>query len=388
MLNLFIDTYYENASPLKWEQNEDGVVDLDVIHDHGRFSPNQQFNHLNFKIIVPPEEVGARLTVRIRPIMFCGNLKRKPSMSGERNVVTVSHAPGEWETVIAQRSDSPDVAVEFDLILRSETTQVADIVPYTNMQLQSLLHEIRREQHIRVYHIGATVEGRPLEMVEIGDPAAQHRVLLRARAHAWESGGSWLLDGFMRSLQNATDPHIADIRASICFCLVPMANKDGVYRGMSRFNIRGMDLNRGWGVDTPQDSTLAPENACLENWLSERQRQGRLPEMAICLHNDHEGKLHFSHPSKDADGHLARMRRFEEVFKEMTWFAEGSMPQDVVNPGSFGEGLTEMYGIDAVIYELNSVWAEGLGRTPLHTDWQQLGRDLPGVIHRYFREAP
>jgi len=57
-----------------------------------------------------------------------------------------------------------------------------------------------------------------------------------------------------------------------------------------------------------------------------------------------------------------------------------------VNPGSFGEGLTEMYGIDAVIYELNSVWAEGLGRAPLHTDWQQLGRDLPLVIHRYFSE--
>jgi len=45
-----------------------------------------------------------------------------------------------------------------------------------------------------------------------------------------------------------------------------------------------------------------------------------------------------------------------------------------------------MYGIDAVIYELNSVWAEGLGRAPLHTDWQQLGRDLPLVIHRYFSE--
>ena len=388
MTKLFIDTYYENASPLKWEQNEDGVIDLDVIHDHGRFTPNQQFNHLNFKIIVPPEEVGARLTVRIRPIMFCGNLKRKPSMSGERNVVTVSHAPGEWETIVARPSESPDFVLEFDLVLQSETTQVADIVPYTDTQLQRLLAEIRRHPHVRVYHVGATVEGRAIEMVEAGNPAAKHGILIRARAHPWESGGSWLLDGLLRALTQAKDSQINEILDSVCFCLMPMANKDGVYRGMSRFNIRGMDLNRGWGPGTPQDPVLAPENACLENWLSERQRQGRLPPMAICIHNDHEGKLYFSHPSKDADGHLARMRRFEEVFKEMTWFAEGSMPQDVVNPGSFGEGLTEMYGIDAVIYELNSVWAEGLGRTPLHTDWQHLGRDLPGVIHRYFGTSP
>ena len=27
-------------------------------------------------------------------------------------------------------------------------------------------------------------------------------------------------------------------------------NEDGVYRGMSRFNIRGIDLNRGWGSAT------------------------------------------------------------------------------------------------------------------------------------------
>jgi hypothetical protein len=29
------------------------------------------------------------------------------------------------------------------------------------------------------------VEGRPLEMVRIGDPDARFRVLLRARAHPW-----------------------------------------------------------------------------------------------------------------------------------------------------------------------------------------------------------
>lgn len=44
-MDLFIDTYYENASPLKWEQNESGIIEIDLIHDHSRFSPNQQVTH-------------------------------------------------------------------------------------------------------------------------------------------------------------------------------------------------------------------------------------------------------------------------------------------------------------------------------------------------------
>ena len=43
-----------------------------------------------------------------------------------------------------------------------------------------------------------------------------------------------------------------------CVYIMPMANKDGVARGKTRFNSRGKDLNRDW--DRPADPILSPEN--------------------------------------------------------------------------------------------------------------------------------
>src|SRR5437870_2375789 len=36
---IFIDTFFENASPLRWDLRDGDVVELEVIHDHERLSP-------------------------------------------------------------------------------------------------------------------------------------------------------------------------------------------------------------------------------------------------------------------------------------------------------------------------------------------------------------
>jgi hypothetical protein len=165
---------------------------------------------------------------------------------------------------------------------------------------------------------------------------------------------------------------------------MPMANKDGVSRGMSRFNVRGMDLNRNWLKDSPADPMLAPENACLQNWLNQRQREKRLPQLAIDLHNDGAGQLHLGPHPGDASGYRQRMARLEELMREYTWFREGSKEETF--RGSFGNGLIEIYGVDALIYELHSEWAIGLNRAPLHTDWQKLGASFVRVVDRYLQD--
>ena len=47
-----------------------------------------------------------------------------------------------------------------------------------------------------------------------------------------------------------------------------MANKDAVAKGRTRFNLSGIDLNRGW--DQLADPVLAPENHALEIWLNKQ----------------------------------------------------------------------------------------------------------------------
>ena len=60
--------------------------------------------------------------------------------------------------------------------------------------------------------------------------------------------------------------------------ILPMANKDGVARGRTRFNSNGKDLNRDW--DLPAVAQLAPENFALEQWLEKMIQAGRRPDLA------------------------------------------------------------------------------------------------------------
>ncbi|HEY1922061.1 MAG TPA: M14 family zinc carboxypeptidase, partial [Tepidisphaeraceae bacterium] len=223
--------------------------------------------------------------------------------------------------------------------------------------------------------------GRSLEIVELGNPESSRRVLFRGAAHPWESGGTWFLDGMMQFLTSG-DPAAEELLKNHCFCIMPMANKDGVWRGMSRFNIRGMDLNRNWSKDRAPDPALAPENACLQNWLRERQKSGRLPRLAIDLHNDCDGKMHLGPYPGDGKAYFERMKVLEGLMRELTFFREGVVEESF--RGSMAGGMIEIFGVDSLIYELHSEWAEGLGRAPLHTDWQQMGAAYTRVVERYF----
>ena len=164
-----------------------------------------------------------------------------------------------------------------------------------------------------------------------------------------------------------------------------MANMDGVFYGRTRFNSRGMDLNRKW--DKPADERLAPENHAFELFIESLIEQNLKPDLAIDFHNDESGGVHISRPDTvDLGIYLEKMKKFEKILRANTWFTEGVSGGDFRNPGSFGEGLVERYGIDALIYELNANWIAGLNKVPEAADWIKLGEDLDKVFYLYFQD--
>ena len=118
-------------------------------------------------------------------------------------------------------------------------------------------------------------------------------MFVRARAHPWESGSNWVAQGLIQRLLKDDDESRRFLRV-YSVSVLPMANKDGVARGGTRFNLRGKDLNRDW--DKPANPELAPENAALERWLEAAIASGRRPHLALELHNDGAGRLHISRP--------------------------------------------------------------------------------------------
>ncbi len=166
-----------------------------------------------------------------------------------------------------------------------------------------------------------------------------------------------------------------------------MANKDGVARGLTRFNLHGKDLNRDW--DRPADPQLAPENHALEVWLEGMIRQGKQPHLALELHNDGNGQLHISRPPVPGlDRHLKRMATLEALLREHTWFTEGSTKAEFRNAGTLGDGWLERYGIDAAVQELNVNWIAGLDDTPTGRALDTLWRAVDTRLFRILRRRP
>jgi predicted deacylase len=207
-------------------------------------------------------------------------------------------------------------------------------------------------------------------------------VFVRARAHPWESGGNWVVEGLIHRLL-AGDAEARQHLERYCVHILPMANQDGVARGLTRFNLRGKDLNRDW--DKPADPQLAPENAALEAWLEDMIRAGQRPDLALELHNDGGGQLHLSRPPvAGLSRHVERMTVFEELLRRHTWFTEGSTQPSFRNSGTLGDGWLERYGIDAVVHEFNCNWIAGLKDYPSAEDWRNYGASLATVLDEYF----
>jgi zinc carboxypeptidase len=372
----FIDTSIENGSPL-WYEIVDNVIRLNLIYDHERSSPNRAAGHLHFVLHAQP---GAALTLEFRNLDNVWN-GQPGSVAGELKTVAISDDGKAWRTV---PTDSlPGNRVQVRVTMAGRQLYVARMEPYRLSDLERLLATIRSHRPVRIEPIGQTVAGRQLEIVRIGDPAAPHRVFLRARAHPWEAGSNWVMQGLIERLLEDDEETTRFLR-SYNVSLLPMANKDGVARGGTRFNLRGMDLNRNW--DKPADPELSPENAALEQWLDREIAGGRKPQLALELHNDGNGLLHISRPPVPMlEQHLARMKTLEALLRRHTWFTEGTTSPAFRNSGTLGEGWLQRYGIDAAVHEFNCNWIEGLKQPTSSTHWRAYGGALARVFYEYFQ---
>jgi hypothetical protein len=374
----FIDTSFENASPL-WYDVVDGVVRIHLLYDHERSAPNRAAGHVHFAINARP---GAKLTLEFLNLDNVYNGK-PDSIARAVRAMAISEDGRTWRTVPTERP--ADDRVQLRVEMTGPTLYVAHVEPYRLSDLERLLDSIKKHPRVRITSIGKTAGGRDLEMIHIAAPGAgpaPYRVFVRARAHPWEAGSNWVAQGLIQRLLKDDDEARRFLQV-YSVSILPMANKDGVARGGTRFNLRGKDLNRDWSA--PANPEWSPENAALERWLEAEIAAGRKPHFAIELHNDGNGRLHISRPPvPQLDRHLARMAVFEELLRAKTWFTEGTTPPGSRTAGTLGDGWLERYGIDAAVHEFNVNWIAGRKDYPSSRHWMDYGASLAEVFHDYF----
>jgi hypothetical protein len=372
----FIDTGFENASPLWYEAAADGAIQIHFLYDGERSSPNRAAGHIHFLLHA---RTGSKLTLEFRNLDNIWN-GQPASVAAELKTVVVSQNGRDW-TPQPTRS-LPGNRVQLAVEMPGPRLYVARVEPYRLSDLDVLLTSIRGNPLVDITAIGRTVGGRELEIIRLGDGRAPYRVFLRGRAHPWEAGSSWVVQGLIERLLKG-DNDAKRFLSRYTVYILPMANKDGVARGTTRFNGMGVDLNRNW--DKPADPQLAPENSALEKWLEGMIAADRRPHLAMELHNDGRGLLHISRPPvPHLDRYLARMATFEGLLRRKTWFTEGTTSAGFRNSGTLGDGWLERYDIDAVVHEFNCNWIEGLKDYPSGRHWKTYGERLADVFDEYF----
>ncbi len=377
----FIDYYYENASPINWDIQGDTAIKISLLYDYERDSPNRQSGHWNFKVTAEP---GTELKLIFSNRIDIYNGKRATQVGNLSQFVACyySYDGKNWTGVKTTRL--PDMELFASVPVKEGSVYIASVPPYTITDLENFKRKISQNPFIKISDFGTTVEKRSLEIIRAGNPDAPYSIVIRVRAHPWEAASNWVTEGIItKFIGPGKESELW--REKYCLYIMPMANKDGVARGMTRFNLNGKDLNRDWGAMS--HPILCPEKFAFETFIESMIKNGKKPVLVFDFHNDDYGSISTAAHDKNDTLYAMRVELLESSLKKHTWFSENvryswKTPQR----GSLvliQDGLLNRYGIEGLVYEFNTNWIPRLNKIPSIDEWFLLGENFNKVLYDY-----
>jgi murein tripeptide amidase MpaA len=128
-----------------------------------------------------------------------------------------------------------------------DSVYYAYFAPYSLERHADLVAEAQCAEGVAYERLGATVDGRDIDLLVIGEPSEQRpSCWIVARQHPGETMAQWLVEGLLERLLDDEDPVARWIRERATLYVVPNMNPDGSFRGHLRNNAAGANLNREW----------------------------------------------------------------------------------------------------------------------------------------------
>ena len=138
--------------------------------------------------------------------------------------------------------------------------------PYSWERHLRLLGEVAENPLARVSDLGSSIDGRDMNLVLIGNPAAEKKIWFIARQHPGETMAAWFIEGLIDALLDDANPLARKLLQRAAFHIVPNMNPDGAVRGNLRTNAAGANLNREWMAPSAERS---PEVLCVRQKIHE-----------------------------------------------------------------------------------------------------------------------
>ncbi|WP_287365638.1 M14-type cytosolic carboxypeptidase [Thauera sp.] len=236
-----------------------------------------------------------------------------------------------WFRVAATRYEDGQLIVEHTP--ERDSVYYAYFEPYSHERHLDLLAWAEMSPFASVRNLGATVDGRDLDVVVVGRPSPARRpVWIIARQHPGETMAEWFVEGLLERLLDGADAVARKVREHAVLYIVPNMNPDGAVRGNLRTNAAGRNLNREW---REPDLTASPEVFLVRE---EMQRTGC--DLFLDIHGDEALPYVFFSTAEEVPGFTAasarRQARFIEAFAAV---APDFQTEEGYKPGRFGEEL-------------------------------------------------
>lgn len=224
-----------------------------------------------------------------------------------------SYDRSHWFRISSTRYENGQLIVEH----RPERNSVyyAYFEPYSHERHLDLLGKVEMSPFASVSNLGATVDGRDLDLVTVGRAApGKQPVWIIARQHPGESMAEWFVEGLLERLLDAADPVARRIREHAVLYIVPNMNPDGSIRGNLRTNAVGANLNREWREPSIDRSP--------EVLLVRQAMEARGVDLFLDIHGDEALPYVFFSTAEEVPGfsdeQKGRQARFVERFEAVS----------------------------------------------------------------------
>jgi murein tripeptide amidase MpaA len=196
----------------------------------------------------------------------------------------------------------------------------------------ALLERADESDRARVLKVGESVEGRPMEVVVVGNDApGKRRVWIIARQHPGETMSAWFVEGALERLLDEDDPVARALLGEAVFYVVPNMNPDGGVRGNFRTNVAGRDINRAW-LSPTRDTT--PEIVAVRRML-----EATGVDLFLDVHGDESAPCSFAIGCEGNPSYSERLWRLEKLFTENLAQAEDAFSAEYgYGPDDPGKG--------------------------------------------------
>ncbi len=133
----------------------------------------------------------------------------------------------------------------------------------TSAHVKTWTEALSELTYVSSMEIGKSLEGRPIDLLRIGEGSDEKMIFVLSRQHPPEVTGYLAMESFVEAI--ASDNPIAQaFRKEYTTYVVPLANPDGVDNGHWRHSVAGIDLNRDWA------NVNQPEVACIQSFMEEK----------------------------------------------------------------------------------------------------------------------